>query len=231
MKLACSSSAFDALFRSAELTQPEWIELCARELAADAIVLDVRHFPRTDSDYLAQVKKMCVDAGLCVAAIRNDRFFCLDPDEMQQNLEIALAAGAPILASPLALETSGAWTDALERIGTAATLAKRCNVTLALRNAPGTFAAGTHGMKRVTKEADSAWMRYGPEFCVLEAGSDPKALLNNAVLIWQQARTVDADAAAALRAMLQDYRGCVALDADGDATVAEMQRAASLLRA
>ena len=44
-------------------------------------------------------------------------------------------------------------------------------------NEPHTFAAGAHDMKRVTKEADSAWLRYGPDFDCLEQGSDPRELL------------------------------------------------------
>jgi len=75
MKLACASSAFDELFRDGALTQIEWIESCAREFEADGVVFDVRHFPRTDSDYLAQVKKMTADVGLTVAALEDDAFF------------------------------------------------------------------------------------------------------------------------------------------------------------
>ncbi|MGH8163526.1 MAG: hypothetical protein ACREP1_04245, partial [Rhodanobacteraceae bacterium] len=70
MKLACSSTAFDRELRDGDLTQLEWIDRCARELAADGLVFDVAHFPRTDADYLAQVKKMCADLGLTVAAVR-----------------------------------------------------------------------------------------------------------------------------------------------------------------
>jgi len=82
MKLACSSTAFDQQLRSGDLTQLEWIDACARELAADGVVFDVRHFPRTDTDYLAQVKKMSADLGLTVAALRHDGFFTADSAHM-----------------------------------------------------------------------------------------------------------------------------------------------------
>ena len=46
MKLACASGAFDREIESGELTQLEFLDLCARELDCDGVVLDVRHFPR-----------------------------------------------------------------------------------------------------------------------------------------------------------------------------------------
>src|SRR5215469_1212812 len=68
VKLACSSSAFDQALQSGRLTQLEFLDLAARELRVDGIVLDARHFPRTDSDYLAQIKKMAADTCLTIAA-------------------------------------------------------------------------------------------------------------------------------------------------------------------
>src|SRR5579884_2644633 len=104
MKLASSSTAFDEQLRSDRLTQLEWLDLCAHELAADGVVFDVRHFPRTDTDYLAQLKKMAVDLGLTVAALRHDGFFEGDDAHMAQAVEIALALGAPLLCAPLPAE-------------------------------------------------------------------------------------------------------------------------------
>jgi hypothetical protein len=229
MKLACSSTAFDNLLRSGELTQLEWVDLCAHELAADGVVFDVRHFPRTDSDYLAQVKKMAADLGLTVAAFRDDGFFTADEAAMEQSLTSALALGSPLLAAPLPAETSASWSEVQARLGSATSLAKRLNVTLALRNAPGTFAATSHDMKRASKEADSAWLRYGPDFDALDAASDASALAAKAVLAWARA---DAQAAAmqALADTLGAYCGFVALDAPGDATSASMKNAFRMWR-
>lgn len=220
MKLACSSTAFDQQLRGGDLTQLEWIDACAREIAADGVVLDVRHFPRTDTDYLAQIKKLAADLGLSVAALRHDGFFTADDAHMEQTLEMALALGAPLLSAPLPPVTAAAWNDVLSGLGQAASLAKRFNVTLALRNKANSFAAGTHDMKRVTKETDSAWLRYGPDFNSLEEGSDPKELLPKAVLVWLDGAHVDAFDDI-VRAMLRAYRGFLVLDAaQGDATVA-----------
>ncbi|HET6896413.1 MAG TPA: TIM barrel protein [Candidatus Baltobacteraceae bacterium] len=227
MKLACSSTAFHEQLASGALTQLEWIDICAHDVAADGIVLDVRHFPRTDTDYLAQVKKMAADVGLTVAALRHDGFFDGDEAHMEQAAEIAVALGAPLLSAPLPPETAASWSDVQTRLGTATSIAKRLNVTLAVRNAAHTYAATSHDLKRVAKEADSAWLRYGPDFAALDAASEPAALLGKTVLVWADA----AQPANALRTLLQDFRGFVALDeAAGDANAQDMKNALRLWR-
>lgn len=211
MKQACASSAFDELFRDGALTQIEWIESCAREFEADGVVFDVRHFPRTDSDYLAQVKKMSADVGLSVAALEDDAFFGGDEERMQQSLATALAIGAPLLTGRLDAETAMTWSAALERLGQATSLAKRANVTLAVRNAPQTFAGTSLDLKRVSKEADSAWLRYGLDLERLDAAADPAALLPKTVLVW-------AGASSAGARLLSSFRGFVALDVPPEET-------------
>ena len=230
MKLACSSTAFDEQFRSGDLTQLEWIDACARELAADGIVLDVRHFPRTDTDYLAQVKKMAADLGLSVAALRHDGFFSADAAHMEQALEMAVALASPLLSAPLPGDTETAWPAVLQRLGEATSLAKRLNVTLALRNAPHSFAAGVHDMRRVAKEADSAWLRFGPQFETLEQGSTPGELLPKTVLAWHEFDS-DESARGRLRELLAAYRGFIALDAaEGNANAHSMKASIAVLR-
>lgn len=219
MKLACASGALHREIESGELTQLEFLDLCARELACDGVVLDVRHFPRTDDDYLAQVKKMSTDWGLSIAGLSDTAFFAADAQGMAEILERAAVLGAPLVAAPLRRETDCSWSEQLARLGIATSLAKRVNVTLALRNAPQTFAAGTHDCKRVVKEADSAWLRYGPDPQELDAASEPAALASNTVLLWsglrmQSARFIDDTIAAFPR-----FRGFVAIDdAIGEAT-------------
>ena len=223
MKLACSSTAFDERLRSGDLTQLEWIDACAREVAADGVVFDVRHFPRTDTDYLAQVKKLAADLGLSVGALRHDGFFSSDATRMEQAFEMALSLGAPLLSAPLPPVTETAWNDVLANLGEATALAKRFNVTIALRNVPNTFAAGTHDLKRVTKEGDSAWLRFGPDFESLEEGSDPRELLPKTVLVWRDYASAPDER---LRELLGAFRGFLALDAaQGDATIETMKKA------
>ena len=222
MKLASSSTAFDEQLRSDRLTQLEWLDLCAHELAADGVVFDVRHFPRTDTDYLAQIKKMAADLGLTVTALRHDGLFSGDGAHVEQAFEMALALGAPLLSAPLAPEVEASWTDMQARLGEATSIAKRLNVTIAVRNLAHTFAATSHDLKRVSKEADSAWLRYGPDFGALDAASDPQALLAKTVLVWANA---DGDPAT-LSTLLANYRGFVVLDAAaGNCSAEEMKNA------
>jgi hypothetical protein len=225
MKLAVASSAFHRSLESGELTQLEFLDLCARDLACDGVVLDVRHFPRTDGDYLAQVKKMAADRGLAVAALADASFFAADETAMRTALDRAVALGAPLLASPLPLETGGSWIEQLERLGTATSLAKRANVTLALRNAAGTFAATAHDCKRVSKEADSAWLRFGLDPRSFDSTDDPAALAPNTVLLWSDAES-GGDAIAETIRTFASFRGHLALDErSGSATPAQMQSA------
>ncbi len=187
MKLACTSSAFAGALDRGDLTQLEVLDHAARELSIDGIVLDVRHFPRTDDDYLAQVKKMATDLGLTIAALESRDFLTSDAATMQQVLSIAVALGSPLIASALGTETDLAWSAQLAKLSEAAGRAKAANVTLALRNVPGTFAASVHDCKRVSKETDSAWLRYGIEPSAFDAASDPTDLAERTVLLWADA--------------------------------------------
>jgi Xylose isomerase-like TIM barrel len=220
MKLACASGALHREIHSGELTQLEFLDLCARELACDGVVLDVRHFPRSDDDYLAHIKKMATDWGLSIAALSDSSFFASTPERMSEILDRAVVLGAPLIASPLAREIECSWSEQYGRLAQATTLAKRSNVTLALRNAAGTFAASTHDCKRVIKEADSAWLRFGPDPLEFDAASDPHALASNTVLLWSAPSRQWEEAVASVALAFASFRGFVALDdPSGAATI------------
>jgi sugar phosphate isomerase/epimerase len=220
MKLACTSGAFHRVFESGDLTQLEFLDAAAREMACDGVVLDDRHFPRADADYLAQLKKTATDLGLCIAAVTSDDFFTGDEGAMRAAIDRALALGAPLLAGRLGAETAISWSEQLAKLGTASALAKSANVTLALRNAAHTFAASAHDCKRVTKETDSAWLRYGLDPAAFDAASDPQTLASKTVLLWW-------DTQKQLNlAGWEAFRGFVVLDhVPGDATIAEIKSA------
>ena len=229
MKLACASGSLHCEIERGELTQLEFLDVCARELACDGVVLDVRHFPRTDDDYLAQVKKMATDRGLCIAALADSAFFSASPERIVEVLAQAVALGAPLVAAPLAGEIEPSWSEQLSRIGAATSLAKERNVTLALRNAAGTFAATTHDCKRVAKEADSAWLRFGPEPLRFDAASDPQTLAPNTVLLWSDVAREGERSIAQTLSVFAGFRGHLALDeSSGCATAAAL--AASIER-
>ena len=229
MKLACASTAFDLRLESGDLTQLEWLDLCARELAADGVLCDVRHFPRRDSDYLAQVKKMAVDLGLTIAGLSDADFFGGDEAAMRDVLAIADVLGSPIVTAPLELEIATSWSAELERIGVATSLAKTMNITLAVRNRAQTFGASSHDLKRVAKEADSAWLRFALEYEAFEAASDPQALIARTVLLWHthHAGEVESEESPSVDRMLadaKDFRGFLVLDAAGGNADRDMMR-------
>jgi|SRR5579862_7107386 len=226
MKLACASSALHHAIERGDLTQLEFVDLCAQELACDGVVLDVRHFPRTDDDYLAQIKKMAADRGLTIAALCDGAFFASDEASMTRVLRQAVAVGAPLVAGSLAREVDCAWSDQLARLSVATSQAKAANVTLAVRNAPGTFAATTHDCKRVAKEADSAWLRFGPEPRAFDAASDPAALAANTVALWSNVGDETEHSVGDVIRGFAGFRGHLALDEpSGDARVADMRSA------
>lgn len=231
MKLACASTAFHQLLAGGDLTQLEWLDLCARELAVDGVVCDVRHFPRRDSHYLAQVKKMAVDLGLTLAAIASEDFFSGDESAMRDAFALADLTGAPLIAAPLQADTATSWPEELERIGTATSMGKTMNLTLAVRNRPGTFGASSHDLKRVSKEADSAWLRYALDYNAFDATGDTVALVSKAVLLWHEHESGDGDSdeSPAGERFLREtagYRGFLVIDAKGGAgTVPTMRNA------
>jgi hypothetical protein len=226
MKLACASSALDRLFESGDLTQIEFLDLCGHELECDGVVLDVRHFPRADDDYLAQIKKMAADRGLSIAALTDAAFFGAAEDRMHATLRTADLLGSPLVAGPLLRETAAPWSEQLERLCTASALAKRFNVTLAVRNAPDTFAATTHDCKRVAKETDSAWLRFGPEPRAFDSASDPSVLAANSVLLWSNVGDETERSIGDVIRGFAAFRGHLALDEpSGDAAVKDVQSA------
>jgi sugar phosphate isomerase/epimerase len=226
MKLACASSALHRTIERGDLTQLEFLDLCAQELGADGVALDVRHFPRSDDEYLAQVKKMAADRGLSIAVVTDAAFFSAAPERMEATLRHAVAVGAPLVAAPLAAETAHSWSEQLTALGTATSLAKRYNVTLAVRNALRTFAGTLHDCKRVAKETDSAWLRFGPEPRALDAASDPSALAANSVLLWSNVGDENERSVGDVIRGFAQFRGHLALDEpSGDATVTDMQSA------
>ncbi|HEX8807252.1 MAG TPA: TIM barrel protein [Candidatus Aquilonibacter sp.] len=200
------------------MTQLEFIDAVARETLVDGVVLDDRHFPRTDGDYLAQIKKMAADLGLTIAALASDAFFVADEDTMHAALDRALALGAPLLAGRLGAETAFSWSEQLHRLTSASSLAKSANVTLAVRNAPGTFAATEHDCKRVSKETDSAWLRFGLDAGAFGAATDIAPLREKTVLLWIARQSSSLDP------LWLGFHGFAVIDRDaGDLTFEEIQ--------
>jgi hypothetical protein len=237
MKVACSSASFARALEAGELTQLEWLDLAANELEADGVVFEARHFPRFDDDYVAQVKKTCVDLGLSVAALADDSAF---GEGAARAIALAVSLGAPLVVAraPAASDDPNGWNAFVAAGKGAASEAKRANVTLALRDAPQTLVAGIADAKRLAKDVDSAWIRFAPEVGSRDAEALDTALAKS-VIAYHTVRELssfatDGDAEATrLIAELRRFRGFVVLERveDGgprDAFHLALERFASL---
>ena len=211
MKLAVNSSSFAGALRRGALTHLEWLEGCASRLDVDGAIFSFDDFPRTDSEYAAQVKKVAVDLGIVPVAL--DAPGLLDPErsdeERAASIALAAATGAAILrstAGPPGGLPPQAFVRMVAAVKTMTKTAKALNVTLAIAPVPGSLVATVGDLKHLAKDVDSAWLRYDVPF------DDPDRALLSArerVLIERVPIGSAADTAATAR------RGWFAVEGDG----------------
>jgi hypothetical protein len=174
MRIAVSSSTFRRPLDAGELTQLEWVERCASELAADGIVTALSDFPRIDDEYVAQVRKVAIDLGIVPFGI--DVAGLLDPAGEPAAVERAVALakgfGAAVIRTepPAPGEVPPATFAETVRAGKAlARAAKAANVTVLVTAAPGTIGEDLAAIRHLLKDIDSAWLRPCPP--ALEPGA------------------------------------------------------------
>jgi sugar phosphate isomerase/epimerase len=185
MKVCCNSRSYSRMLSTGELTQLEWVDLCANELNLDGVEFSTSHFPRRDPDYLAQIKKLCVDRCLIIAGVQHDEAFGSDLGEesliaLQTTLDLALALGTPIVRFSLRASTKPPaldWRELVTGLKAASSTAKRLNVTLALEPEAATPVSTPAEAKRIIKECDSAWLRLS---------SNCRALASAGQELWAQ---------------------------------------------
>jgi len=217
MKVAASSATFARPIAAGDLTQLEWLDLCANELEVDGVVFDLAQFPRTDGEYLAQVKKQASDLGLTVAAFAADDAFGTDA---ATRIEAALALGAPLLIgrAPAAGDDPAAWGAFTDAVKLASRAAKAANVTLAARNAPGTLCATPGDLKRLAKDVDSAWLRFAFDAAAFGPADPASTILAKSVIavhaiadLARFAEPGDVEAAGVIGALAR-FRGFLVLE-------------------
>ena len=232
------------------LTQLEWVDLCANALMLDGVDFDAAHFPRTDDDYLAQLKKLCVDRCLTVAAISDGTQFgsgSVDDDiaHLRHWTDVAAALGAPLVRFACGAPEGSpviAWRELIRGLKAACVHAKQRNTTLALEPRDGTLVTTPLDAKRALKEGDSAWLRLAPTCAHLVApNADEWAnLVSEAIIVAAPLRRLDtfgADEAVNYRDALtmlwqQHYRGFLSVEYGGtDAEAEAVSRAVARLRA
>jgi sugar phosphate isomerase/epimerase len=176
MKVAISSDSFARTLAAGDLTQLEWLAGSASTLGADGVVFARAHFPRTDRDYLAQLRKVAIDLGLVPLAIDEPRLFAPQLAESERRAAIELAAGIGALFVLTVLPPPGevppaAFVAAVGAAKAAVKAAKAVNITLLAGAAPGTLGEDAPALRHFLKDVDSAWLRYA-----LPAGADRSAL-------------------------------------------------------
>jgi hypothetical protein len=225
MKVCCNSHSFTRALAAGDLTQLEWIDLCANELGLD-VEPALSHFPRTDVDYVAQVKKLCVDRGLTVAGLHHDRAIeAPATDEhvaaLKASLDVAVGLGAPLVRCAIAAQADSGpptWHALVSALKEACRHAKERNVVLALEPRTGTPVASPTQAKRMLKECDSAWLRLALDLRAFEPDQIEAWMesLENTVIIVARLgrpsgtdadRRADGDQAAAV-AWLHRHRYC-----------------------
>jgi sugar phosphate isomerase/epimerase len=220
MKIAVSSAAFAAAFTAGTTTQLEWLDACANELEVDGVIFHLADFPRTDSDYLAQLKKSATDLGLTVAAIASDAL----PDANAFGIAAALGAPLAIARAPVASDDATAWSAFVESAKTCARAAKAAGVVAALANVPGTLCATTSDLKRISYDVDGSWLRYALDPLAATDGDDLAALLAKTVIVASEIGELTtfatSDDARAQRLVydLARFRGFVVLNAPANGT-------------
>jgi hypothetical protein len=176
MKVAISSTSFAAPLAAGEVTQLEWLEGCASALGADGVTFDRTHFPRTDLEYIAQLKKVAVDLGLIVVGIEEPRLFDAQTGEAERlaAIELGAALGAIFVIGrlpPPGEIPPATFVAAVGAAKAAVRAAKRVNITLLAGPAALTLAEDVQQLRHFLKDVDSAWLR-----CAAPAALDRSAL-------------------------------------------------------
>ena len=167
MRLALSSSSFRRPLAAAALTQLEWIERCANGLAVDGVLVAAADFPRTDADYVAQVRKVAVDLGIVPFGL--DAPGLLDPatpvETREALLQLAQRFGALVVraALPPPGPVPPAPFAATVLVAKAvAKAAKVANVTILVPPEAATLGVDLAEVRHLLKDVDSAWLRACP---------------------------------------------------------------------
>ncbi len=179
MRIALSSSPFRRPFAAGGLTQLEWVERCAALLGVDGVLCDPADFPRTDGEYVAQLRKVAVDLGVVPFGLDVPGFLdpAAEPAARAAALELAVGLGALVLRTrlpPPGPVPPAAFVEAVGIAKAASKAAKAANVTLLVAARPGTLAEDREGLRHALKDVDSAWLRACPRAADGSAGWGPK---------------------------------------------------------
>lgn len=172
MKLGCSSWSHHKAIVGGRLSQFDWLRLCADELALDGVELLDLHFPTTDTPYLRELKRLCVELHLSLSclAVSNDfgRPSAGERDfellRLMRWLDVAAFLGAPLARVfagwPPPSRKELLWPEMVGYLRQGAAYAQERGIVLALENHDdGGFVSTPAEVERCLAEVGSPWLR------------------------------------------------------------------------
>lgn len=172
MKLGCSSWSYHRMFDAGTLDQRSWLRKCAIELNLDGVELLDQHFPRTDLDYLREIKALALDLGLTISAVSVSNNFgwlsaekrAAEVEKVKRWTDIAHFLGAPLLrifAGWPEGDREQSWPTMVASIRETVTHAEERGVALALENHNHrSFIQTADDVLRLLDEVRSPWLRF-----------------------------------------------------------------------
>ena len=180
MQTSCSSWSYHRTIAAGKMDQLAWVRECAN-LELDGVELLSNHFPKTDRDYLIELKKTCADNYLTIAMVSAGGHLTVADDAQRENeiekikkwVEVAEFMGAPrvrfFCGNGAELEAGGRELyekvkNAMQKIAQAG--AER-GIVMALENHGNTTAKQ---LLSLLKDVNSPWLKF-----TLDTGNYPPA--------------------------------------------------------
>src|SRR5262245_31750860 len=103
MRLCCLSLSYNPNFKSKQLDDIKFVELCA-QLGLDGVDINMGSFQSLEKDHLKKLKKLALDRGLDIACIgmnsrvgRNRAEQDKEFEQTKQGIDVAALLGAPLV--------------------------------------------------------------------------------------------------------------------------------------
>lgn len=171
-QLSCAGYSFRQNFqgkRSPSMTLEDFMDLCARE-QLDGVELTSYFFPRTDTEYLASLRRRAFLNGLTITGTPVGNNFCLPPGEEREKqihhvkawVDHAVVLGAPCIRifagqAPRRRSEDEARGWAVDCLREVCRYAGTHGIVLALENHGGITATAGQ-LLRLIEETDSPWL-------------------------------------------------------------------------
>jgi sugar phosphate isomerase/epimerase len=175
MRLGCCAYSYRDLFKTGELTLPDFVATCA-QLGLDGVELTAYYFPSTERSYLNDIKRCCAAHGLHVSGTAVGSNFCFaDERKRREQIDAAKAwidhsvvLGAPCLrvfggAVPERHTEDEAVAWAVAAMRECAEYGEERGVLVALENHGGITATAAQ-VERLVREVNREWFGVNLDF-------------------------------------------------------------------